>query len=40
MRVMRLGAYNLAISSATDLLETKYKPDLIDLSKCTRMVSN
>ena len=37
MRVMRLGAYNLAISSATDLLETKYKPDLIDLSKCTRI---
>jgi len=37
MRVMRLGAYNLAISSATDLLETKYKPDPIDLSKCTRI---
>jgi capsid portal protein len=37
MRVMRLGAYNLAISSATELLETKYKPDPIDLSKCTRI---
>ena len=37
MRVMRLGAYNLAISSATDLLETKYKPEPIDLSKCSRV---
>ena len=37
MRVMRLGAYNLAISSASDLLEAKYKPDPIDLSKCTRI---
>jgi len=37
MRVMRLGAYNLAISSASDLLETKYKPDPIDLSKCTQI---
>jgi capsid portal protein len=34
---MRLGAYNLAISSASDLLEAKYKPDPIDLSKCTRI---
>jgi capsid portal protein len=34
---MRLGAYNLAISSATDLLETKYKPEPIDLSKCIRV---
>jgi len=33
MRVMRIGAYNLAISSASDLLETKYKPEHIDLSK-------
>ncbi|PKN77803.1 MAG: hypothetical protein CVU48_10310, partial [Candidatus Cloacimonetes bacterium HGW-Cloacimonetes-1] len=37
MRVMRLGGYNLAISSATDLLETKYKPEPIDLSKCSRV---
>ena len=37
MRVMRLGAYNLAISSASDLLETKYKPEPIDLSKCRRI---
>ena len=37
MRVMRLGAYNLAISSASDLLETKYKPEPIDLSKCQRI---
>jgi len=37
MRVMRLGAYNLAISSASDLLETKYKPETIDLSKCQRI---
>jgi len=32
MRVMRLGAYNLAISSASELLDTKYKPEPIDLS--------
>ena len=37
MRVMRLGAYNLAISSATDLLEAKYKPEPIDLSKYQRI---
>ncbi len=37
MRVMRIGAYNLAISSAADLLETKYKPETIDLSKCQRI---
>ena len=37
MRVMRLGAYNLAISSASDLLETKYKPEPIDLSKYQRV---
>jgi capsid portal protein len=37
MRVMRLGAYNLAISSASDLLESKYKPEPIDLSKCHRV---
>ncbi len=37
MRVMRLGGYNLAISSATELLETKYKPEPIDLSKCSRV---
>ncbi len=34
---MRLGGYNLAISSASDLLETRYKPGLIDLSKCSRV---
>ena len=33
---MRIGAYNLAISSAADLLESKYKPDPIDLSKYQR----
>ncbi len=37
MRVMRLGAYNLAISSASDLLETKYKSEPIDLSKLSRV---
>ena len=37
MKVMRLGAYNLAISSASDLLETKYKSETIDLSKCQRV---
>ena len=37
MRVMRLGGYNLAISSASELLETKYKPEPIDLSKCSRV---
>ncbi|MFA5666038.1 MAG: phage portal protein [Candidatus Cloacimonadaceae bacterium] len=37
MRVMRLGGYNLAISSASDLLDTKYKPEPIDLSKCSRV---
>ncbi len=37
MRVMRLGAYNLAISSASDLLESKYKPQPIDLSKLSRV---
>ncbi len=37
MRVMRLRGYNLAISSAADLLETKYKPEPIDLSKCSRV---
>jgi len=37
MRVMRLGAYNLAISSASDLLETKYKPEPVDLSKLSRV---
>ncbi|HQP18632.1 MAG TPA: phage portal protein [Candidatus Cloacimonadota bacterium] len=34
---MRLGAYNLAISSASDLLESKYKPEPIDLSKYQRI---
>jgi len=37
MRVMRLGGYNLAISSASDLLESKYKPEPIDLSKYHRV---
>ena len=37
MRVMRIGAHNLSISSASDLLETKYKPEPIDLSKCQRI---
>jgi len=34
---MRLGGYNLAISSVTDLIESKYKPEAIDLSKCQRL---
>jgi capsid portal protein len=34
---MRLGAYNLAVSSAADLLDTKYKPEPIDLSKYQRI---
>ena len=37
MRVMRIGAYNLAISSAADLLDSKYKPEPIDLSKYQRI---
>ena len=37
MRVMRLGAYNLAISSVADLLDNKYKPEPIDLSKYQRI---
>ena len=37
MRVMRIGDYNLAISSSADLLETKYKPEPIDLSKYHRI---
>ena len=37
MRVMRIGAYNLAISSASELLESKYKPEPIDLSKFQRI---
>ena len=37
MRVMRLGAYHLAISSAADLLDSKYKPEPIDLSKYQRI---
>jgi len=37
MRVMRLGAYNLAISSAADLLDSKYKPLPVDLSKLSRV---
>jgi capsid portal protein len=34
---MRLGGYNLAISSVSDLIENKYKPEAIDLSKCQRV---
>jgi len=34
---MRIGAYNLAISSAADLLDSKYKPEPIDLSKYQRI---
>lgn len=37
MRVMRLGGYNLAISSVSDLIDSKYKPEAIDLSKCQRL---
>jgi len=37
MRVMRLGGYNLAISSVSDLIESKYKPEAIDLTKCQRL---
>jgi hypothetical protein len=37
MRVMRLGGYNLAISSVSDLIESKYKPEAIDLTKCQRV---
>jgi hypothetical protein len=37
VRVMRLGGYNLAISSVSDLIESKYKPEAIDLSKCQRV---
>ncbi len=37
MRLMRLSGYNLAISSAADLLETKYKPEPVDLSKLNRI---
>ena len=37
MKVMRIGAHNLAISSASDLLESKYKPEPVDLSKYQRI---
>ena len=37
MKVMRIGAYNLAISSAADLLESKYKTECLDLSKYQRI---
>ena len=37
MRVMRLSGNNLAISSVSDLIENKYKPEAIDLSKCQRL---
>jgi capsid portal protein len=32
-----MGGYNLAISSVSDLIESKYKPEAIDLSKCQRV---
>jgi capsid portal protein len=34
---MRIGTHNLVISSASDLLDTKYKSEPIDLSKCHRI---
>ncbi|HOR59144.1 MAG TPA: phage portal protein [Candidatus Cloacimonadota bacterium] len=34
---MRLSGNNLAISSVSDLIENKYKPEAIDLSKCQRL---
>jgi len=37
MKVMRIGAHNLAISSASDLLESKYKPEPVDLTKLSRV---
>jgi hypothetical protein len=37
MKVMRIGNYNVGISSTSDLLDTKYKPDAVDLSKCKRV---
>ena len=37
MKVMRLGGFNLAISSASDLLESQYKPEPIDLSTYHRI---
>jgi capsid portal protein len=37
MRVIRIGAHNLAISSTSDLLESKYKPEPVDLSKLSRV---
>ena len=37
MKVMRIGAHNLAISSAADLLESKYKPEPVDLTKLSRV---
>ncbi len=37
MKVMRIGAHNLAISSAADLMESKYKPEPVDLSKYQRI---
>jgi len=37
VRVMRLSGNNLAISSVSDLIENKYKPEAIDLSKCQRL---
>jgi len=37
MKVMRIGNYNVGISSTSDLLDSKYKPETIDLSKCKRV---
>ena len=37
MKVMRIGNYNVGISSTSDLLDSKYKPETVDLSKCKRV---
>lgn len=37
MKVMRIGNYNVGISSASDLLESKYKPEPVDISKLKRI---
>ncbi|MFA7095879.1 MAG: phage portal protein, partial [Gammaproteobacteria bacterium] len=37
MRVMRIGNHTIALSSVSDLIETKYKAEPVDLSKCHRI---
>lgn len=37
MRIMRMGGYKLAISDVSDMIESKYKSEAIDLSKCQRI---